>query len=181
MYSVDEDSPDRCPESSPDPAKVGDHERVARMVHGGLLEKGEIVEKTFPTGELTAQLKDPSVDTEHCCGGSEGVSLQRMPPETHPSLAVRSEQLANGRLPFGAAFASAGDLRGIRLSEGDNDQVVFILPDGGTENPGHSVLRVRNGLGRGQIRKIRNSIMNIFRAEGMRVYSEESGMLESEN
>lgn len=164
-YSVVETDDTRCPDSRPNPARVEDPERVARILHSTNCDAQVPSEKTFHLDELTlAPNRKTGKITDHDCGNSGGVSVHRTPPSTKQSLQEQSRRLAGmkpNRQPHGAALALVKDLREIRIEQIEG-QVVFVLPDGSNAEPGHAVIRLRPELPDGLRRKIRERIIAAF-------------------
>jgi hypothetical protein len=161
-YSLNEIDADRCPMSQPDSTQVRNVEEVGRVLHSGIAPGGIPDETTFPLCDLLLERSDAS---DHDCGNSDGVSVQRTPPLTMDHLLAKSRELAGrkaNRTAGGVAIARASALREIEIPEVAG-QIVFVLHDGSKEDPGHAVIRMNPNVPDGLRKKVRKRIIDAFK------------------
>ena len=147
----------------PDAERVHDPEKLGRALHSGNCDDPNGPDqKSFQLSELL-----PKAVPDHDCGNSGGISVQRVPPMTEDGVAQQAVTFAAkkaGRTAFGAAFAVAEKLREIRLEQVPH-QVVYVIPDGCANDPGHVVIRMDPKVPDGLQKKVRQEIIKAFRAE----------------
>jgi hypothetical protein len=166
-YSICEADADRCPASRPDPAEVKNAEQVARILHTGNAPSGMPDETTFPIADLELSRRDT---LDHSCGESGGASVQRVWSTSIESLLQQSRDMAAAkpnRQSIGVALAEAEQLRKIATDQVPG-QVVFLLPDGSPEDPGHTVIRFHPTIRGGLRQKIRKAIIDEFKKNVVR-------------
>lgn len=174
MFMHSDESAERCPSSKPT-TRVEDDEDIALMVHNDLLcdEKGRPTEGAFPFSKLLLTSRDSVKYPHNRCGESEGVSVERDVVTRKDELLRKSHELAAGskntkaQTSKGFTIAKVECLRQIRFDNnhqiGRNkvtetvhalEQLVFILADGGSDNPYHCVLRLNKKIDRTLHKKI---------------------------
>jgi hypothetical protein len=157
MFMYADESAERCPLSKPT-ARVEDGEHIALMVHNDLLcdEKGRPTEGAFTFSKLLLTSSDSEKYPHNRCGESEGVSLERDAVTRKDEILQKSHQLAaesknkKAQISKGFAIANVECLRRIRFDSNHqikrnkvtetvhaSEQLVFILADGGSNNPYH--------------------------------------------
>ena len=170
MTYATEETSSRCPESSPLATKVGDGERISRMLVSSICGDDDLPdEKTFQLDELLCRDKPSKTQPDCDCGNSGGVSVQRCPPKDERDHANASLAFANrrpGRRGLGIARTTASVLREIRIDQIDG-QIIFVLPDGSGDDPGHAVIRLRL-IPEGLAKKVRKELIDIFRKDILR-------------
>lgn len=149
----------RCGE---DPGPLAPGELVARLIHARNSEPYQdmLMRKDFfpPTGGR---------QISNDCGLSDGFSVDRCGALTDEDLRIRSAAQAAkqpGRESTGALIAHINELRAIRKTEAQGDQVVFAYDDPITgQNREHCVLRVRADTSRVDWPDVRDKIRKAFR------------------
>ncbi len=61
------------------------------------------------------------------------------------------------------AVAKVDDIRAIRDERTPEEQLLIVLDDGRDEDPGHSVMRAKNGYDKSFVQEARNQLLKIFR------------------
>jgi hypothetical protein len=174
-----DESAKRCEDSKPT-ARVEDNENIALMVYHDLLcdENGRPTEGAFQFSRLLLKSKDTKDYPHNSCGESQGVSVERGICTRMDELLQKSEEFANAKSTNtkvqqskGVAIAKVGCLRQIRfdttqevkrnkLTEtiSPSEQLVFILADGGQDNPYHAVVRLHKKIDRILHKKVVESL-----------------------
>jgi hypothetical protein len=169
-----DESAERCPASKPT-ARVEGAEQIALMVYNDLLcdEKGRPTEGAFTFSKLLLTSSDSEKYPHNRCGESDGVSLERDAVTRKDEILQKSHQLAaesknkKAQISKGFAIANVECLRRIRFDSNYQikrnkvtetvhalEQLVFILADGGLNNPYHCVLRLNKKIDRTLHKKV---------------------------
>ncbi len=178
MPDYNDEGDARCVLSQPK-KQVEDTEELALIVYHDLLcdEHGHPTEGAFRYNCLLLTNTDNETFPHNKCGQSEGVSLDRDPSGRKEELVAKCLTLseAKSQTPKRFAVAKAINLRNIRFNEDEtgrrgggkhlicsSDQIVFILADGGDNNPYHAIVRLHEKIDRSLYKKLLEPLMAAF-------------------
>ena len=178
MPDYNDESGIRCVLSQPE-KQVEDAEELALIVYHDLLcdEHGHPTEGAFPYNVLLLTNTDSEKFPHNKCGQSEGVSLDRDPSGRKEELVAKCLTLCETKSQTPKCFAvvKAINLRKIRFDKDEtgrrgggkhlicsSDQIVFILADGGDNNPYHAIARLHEKIDRSLYKKLLEPLMAAF-------------------
>ncbi len=161
-----EESRHRCP-CSDSPGPVADEEEVVRLLRDPESfdsKSGALTENAFKTSRMMRTKIKPAERSE-VCGDSWGESLQRSAITSGAKLAEMAHNFARkpNQKIAPLAVAKAGEIRAIRHEEKSQEQLLIVLDDGCDGDPGHTVMRARDGHDRSYVQEARRQLLKIFR------------------